>query len=149
MKISSCLENAQRIFLDTAPVIYFVEKNPIYLGKVEIVFKRLDEGRLSAAASPVTLSECLVLPLRLGKQDVAQAFIQILSNNITVFFVVIEEQLASRAADLRARYNLTLVDAFQVAAAIASECDAFLTNDEALKRVTELNVIVLDEVDAG
>jgi len=63
--------------------------------------------------------------------------------------VAIEEQVASRAADLRARYNLTLTDAFQVAAALVAGCDAFLTNDDAIKRVTELNVIVIDEVEAG
>jgi predicted nucleic acid-binding protein len=40
-----------------------------------------------------------------------------------------------------------LTDAFQVAVAIASGCDAFLTNDIALKRVTELGVIVLDEME--
>lgn len=64
-------------------------------------------------------------------------------------FVVIEDQIASQAADLCARYNLTLSDAFQAAAALAADCDAFLTNDDTLKRVIELNVIVLDEVKAG
>ena len=54
-----------------------------------------------------------------------------------------------KSADFRARYNLTLPDAFQVAAAIASDCDAFLTNDNTLKRVTELNTIVLDDMEAG
>lgn len=52
-----------------------------------------------------------------------------------------------KAADLRARYNLSLTDAFQVAVAIASNCDTFLTNDIALKRVTELGMIVLDEIE--
>jgi predicted nucleic acid-binding protein len=149
MKISSRLKNVNRIFLDTAPVIYYVEKNRNYLQKVRVVFERLDDGSLTGVASPVTLSECLVLPFRLEKPDVAQAFIQMLSNNSSTTFVVIEDQIACQAADLRARYNLTLSDAFQAAAAIASDCDAFLTNDDALKRVTELNVIVLDEVEAG
>ena len=149
MKISARLKKIERIFLDTAPVIYFVEKNPEYLEKVRIVFDRLDDGTLSGAASPVTLSECLVLPIRLGKPEVVQAFIQLLGNSNNMLFVAIEEQVASRAADLRARYNLTLTDAFQVAAALVAGCDAFLTNDDAIKRVTELNVIVIDEVEAG
>ncbi len=149
MKISSRLKNVHRIFLDTAPVIYYVEKNRIYLQKVRAVFERLDDGLLTGVTSPVTLSECLVLPFRLGKPDVAQAFVQILSNNSSMTFVVIEDQIANQAADLRARYNLTLADAFQAASAIAVDCNAFLTNDDTLKRVTELNVIVLDEVEAG
>ena len=149
MKISSKLKNIHRIFLDTAPVFYFVEKNRNYLQKVQVVFERLDDGTLAGVASPVTLSECLVLPFRLGKPEVAQAFIQMLSKSNNMTFVVIEDQIASQAADLRARYNLTLADAFQAAAALAADCDAFLTNDDTLKRVIELNVIVLDEVEAG
>jgi predicted nucleic acid-binding protein len=53
--------------------------------------------------------------------------------------------VADQAANLRARHNLTLADALQVAVALSSGCDAFLTNDAALKRVEGLNVIVLDE----
>lgn len=51
------------------------------------------------------------------------------------------------AADFRARYNLSLPDALQAAVALVAGCDAFLTNDAALKRVTELRVITLDEVE--
>ena len=59
----------------------------------------------------------------------------------------IDEVIARRAAQLRARYPLALDDAFQIVTAIIAQCDAFLTNDATLKRVTELNVIVLDEVE--
>jgi hypothetical protein len=37
-------------------------------------------------------------------------------------------------------------DAFPIAAALAAGCDAFLTNDAALKRVSELRVLVLEEL---
>jgi predicted nucleic acid-binding protein len=56
------------------------------------------------------------------------------------------DAVAESAAELRARYNLSLTDALQMAAALAAGCDAFLTNDTALKRVTELRVLVLDDL---
>lgn len=59
----------------------------------------------------------------------------------------IDDQIANQAAELRARYGLALPDSFQIAIAILSGCDAFLTNDLALKRVTEISAIVLDEMD--
>jgi predicted nucleic acid-binding protein len=62
-------------------------------------------------------------------------------------FFPIDEVVADKAAELRARYNLTLTDAFQLAVAIRAECDAFLTNDSDLKRVKEIPVIVLSEAD--
>ena len=59
------LDSVHLIFLDTAPVIYFVEKNPSFAPKVQPIFDRLDNGKLSAVVSPITLAECLVLPYKL------------------------------------------------------------------------------------
>ena len=149
MKISERLQAAQRVFLDTAPVIYFVEKHPRYADLARVVFDRIDDGSLLGISSPVTLAECLVLPYRLGQPDVADAFISLLAGGEGVTFVAIDDVVAGKAAELRARYGLPLPDSFQIAAAIIAECDAFLTNDLALKRVSEINAIVLDEVEAG
>ncbi len=52
-----------------------------------------------------------------------------------------------RAAELRASYNLALTDAFQVAAALATGCDAILTNDQGLKRVKEIKVLMLGDLE--
>jgi predicted nucleic acid-binding protein len=149
MKISKRLQSVKRIFLDSAPVIYYIEKNPDYLDKTQPIFERLDDGSLSATSSPITLAECLVLPYRLGKLETAHAFFQMLVNSESVTFINLDDQAASTAADLRARYNLSLPDALQVAAALLAGCDAFLTNDSSLGRISELSMIVLDEVEPG
>jgi len=60
--------------------------------------------------------------------------------------VSIDSETAKVAADLRARYNLRTPDALQLATAIKAGCDAFLTNDATLKKVTELKVLVLSEL---
>lgn len=54
---------------------------------------------------------------------------------------------AERAADLRARYGFRLPDALQLAVAIGERCEAFLPNDRRLARVTELRVLVLDDLE--
>ncbi|MFB2977929.1 type II toxin-antitoxin system VapC family toxin [Microseira sp. BLCC-F43] len=56
------------------------------------------------------------------------------------------QYLAIQAEQIRSRYNLQLPDAFQIAIALAANCEAFLTNDVILRRVTELRVLVLDEL---
>jgi predicted nucleic acid-binding protein len=123
------LDGIHQIFLDTAPVIYYVEKNPSFAPLLQPVFNRLDDGDLVAVVSPITLAECLVLPYRLGKSKVAEIFTELLVNSQSVLFLPIDETTADRAADLRARYNLTLSDTFQIATAIQAGCEAFLTND--------------------
>jgi len=147
MKLAKQLEKIGVIFLDTAPVIYFVEQNPEFGSKVQGVFERLDEGKLTAVVSPITLAECLVLPYKQKKSEIAQVFTELLANSESVLFYPIDEVIADKAADLRARYNLTLTDAFQLAIAIQAECDAFLTNDVDLKRVKEISVLVLSEAE--
>lgn len=65
-KLKDVLENVRRIFLDTAPVIYFVEKNERFLNSVKTVFGLIDDGRLLAITSPITLAEsCATLPSRI------------------------------------------------------------------------------------
>ena len=141
------LKAARRVFLDTAPVIYYVEANPRYVGRVQECFDRLDGGTLTAVVSPITLAECLVLPYKQKETDIAQLFTDLLVNSESVLFYPIDETTADKAADLRARYNLTLTDAFQIAVAIQADCDSFLTNDSDLKRVSEISILLLSEVE--
>ncbi len=148
MKMSERLRTVTRIFLDTAPVIYFVEKNPRYVDVARVVFDLIDSGALKAVTSPVTLAECLILPYRTRQAEVAEAFTELLVNDEQVNFMLIDDQTANKAAELRVRYNLTLPDSFQLAVASLAGCDAFFTNDIALKRVSEINVIALDDVEA-
>jgi len=62
-------------------------------------------------------------------------------------FQPIDIAVGQQAAVLRANYNLTLTDALQVATALAASCNVFLTNDRTLQRVTELQIIVLNDLE--
>ena len=66
MKVADALRGVSRIFLDTAPVIYFVERAPLHFDRVGPVFDLIDVGSVAAVTSPITLAECLVVPCRLG-----------------------------------------------------------------------------------
>jgi predicted nucleic acid-binding protein len=147
MKFAEQLDSLRLVFLDTAPVIYYVEKNPDFSEKVQPIFSKLDEGTLTAVVSPITLAECLVLPYKIPNPDITQIFSDLLVNSENMLFYPIDEVIADKAADLRARYNITLTDAFQIAVAIQSECEVFLTNDVDLKRITEIPIVVLSEVE--
>ena len=150
MTIEESLQGVTRLFLDTAPVIYFVERNLQYLATVREVFNRIRDGLLIAVTSPVTLAECLIYPYRLGQTQLEQDFIDTLVNgNNTLFVPIADPIIAIQAAQIRARYNLQLPDAFQIAVALAAGCEAFLTNDATFRRVIELRVLVLDDFDTA
>ena len=147
MKIADVLANIQLLFLDTAPVIYHVEANPAYQPLTDQVFQNIQAGTLSVVTSSITLSECLVHPYRRGDAALAQKFRDVIAGGANTRYVGVDA-VAEQAAEIRARYNLKLADSFQLAAAIAAGCDAFLTNDTALKRVGEITVLALDELEA-
>jgi len=145
VSIDESIQGITRLFLDTAPVIYLVEQNTQYLVLVRAVFQCIREGSPIAVTSPVTLAECLVHPYTRGDMQLQQNFIQLITNTNNIDFVSINQNIALQAAELRARYNLSLTDAFQVAVALATNCDAFLTNDATIERVTELQILVLND----
>lgn len=147
MKVSDAFQGITKVFLDTAPVVYYIEATPGFAAVIDAVFALLDTGQFQAAVSPVTLAECLVLPRRLGELQLEQAFVNFLTNTEGIEFVVLDAAVGQIAADLRVRYNLKLPDALQVATAISSGCDGFLTNDNQVQRVTELQVLVIGELE--
>jgi predicted nucleic acid-binding protein len=145
-KIADALANVQELFLDTAPIIYHVEGILAYQPLTDQIFQAIQAGSLSAVTSSITLSECLVHPYRRGDMVLAQKFRDVITAGINTRYVGVDA-VAERAAEFRAHYNLKLADSFQIAAAIAAGCDAFLTNDSALKRVSGTTILVLDELE--
>lgn len=147
MRIDESLENVRRLFLDSAPVIYHIEENSRYRPLTTFVFSGLDRGLFTAVTSPITLAECLVIPYRLGQIELRQIFADQIVSGDNTEFISINQTIASQAAELRSRYHLNLLDALQAASAIAGNCDALLTNDFAFKRINELPILVLDELE--
>lgn len=118
MNITDSLQGVTRLFLDTAPVIYYIERNPQYFALVSVVFNHIANSGVMGVASPVTLAECLVLPAQLGQIQVRQDFIELLTETDGIEFVEIDQTIAGQTAQIRARHNLQLPDAFQVAVAL-------------------------------
>ena len=59
MTISKALEEIQTVFLDTAPVIYFIEAHHQFGPLVKEVVELMNENRIQAFTSVLTLSEVL------------------------------------------------------------------------------------------
>ncbi len=146
MTLADALRGVSLLFLDTAPVIYQVEQNLAYSALAGAVFQEIDAGRVGAVTSPVTLAECLVHPYKTASTARIKAFTALITIGRNTQFVAIDQAIAQKAAEFRAGYNLLLPDALQVAVAVMSGCDALLTNDRGLQRVTELRVLVLDDL---
>ena len=147
MNIRDALKGIQRLYTDTAPLIYYVEENPTYVSRMDAIINALEDRPIEAVSSVITLTEVLAHPLKLGNARLVQEYRDILLNSSGFRLLPISSRIAESAADLRARYNLPTPDALHVAAGLDARCDAFLTNDASIKRVTEIAVLVLDELE--
>lgn len=94
----------------------------------------------------VLLAEVLVEPLLQGRQDLQQAYRSILQSSQNFYLVNVSEFIAEEAARLRAQYSLRTPDPIHMATALHTGCNAFLTNDRGLRRVTQIPVPVLDDL---
>ncbi|GBC82614.1 tRNA(fMet)-specific endonuclease VapC [bacterium HR10] len=146
MSLDDVLSGVARLGLDTAPIIYFVKAHPRYDAVMTEVFRRIADGTITGVTSVITLTEVLVHPLRQGRRELQLEYRDLLLQSANFEIVPLDVAAAERAADLRARYNVRTPDALQLAAALAAGCDAFLTNDASLKRVTEIKVLVVAEL---
>lgn len=93
----------------------------------------------------ITLIEVITQPLRLNRQDLVGTYTNALLNSPNVLTLPIDSTIAHRAAELRARFNLRTPDAIQLATALIAQADVFITNDERLKNVTDIPVLLIGE----
>jgi len=140
------LADAKRVFLDTAPIIYYLEAHPTYAPTIEGLFDRLDRNEISAVTSPVTLLESLIQPIRYGDTRLIDQFTTLITRGAGITFVSLDLEIALLAAEVRAKQRLNLADAMQVATALALRCDTLLTNDIELRRVTDIAVVVVNDL---
>jgi predicted nucleic acid-binding protein len=147
VKLDDALRGVTLLGLDTAPLSYLVEDHPRYAPLVTDVADRIANRQFVAVTSVISLAEVLVQPLARGDRYLQQRFRDLLLHGDEIRALPVTVAMAERAAELRARYGMKLPDAIQIAAALAEDCEAFLTNDRRLARVTEIRVLVLDDLE--
>ncbi|MCO5207135.1 MAG: PIN domain-containing protein [Anaerolineae bacterium] len=131
--------------IDTAPFIYFIERNDNFHTIVQPVFAALDAGTLQAVTSTITLAEVLVQPLRNNRPKLAQRYREILQDSVGLSLINVTPDVAERTAQFRAAYQLRTPDAIQIATALQANATHFLTNDRQLRKITEIKVLLLSD----
>ena len=137
--------SGQRICIDTAPVIYFIENHVKYRNIIRPVFTEIASGNIEATTSTITLLEVLVHPLRTGDETLAEKYRDILLSSEGLSTFEIFHEVSEMASRLRAKYSIRTPDAIQIAVGIMYHATKFLTNDPILKKVSDIKVLVLDD----
>lgn len=137
MTIAGELNRVSSLFIDTAPIIYYIEAHPQFGPLAKEVFDSFLSGRITAYSSVLTLTEVLPKPMESGDVKLARKFSEFLEHGKNLNLVEITAAIAKQAGILRGHYP--------VLRALDAGADAFITNDKKLKRMKEINVLVLSD----
>ncbi|MBS3772467.1 MAG: PIN domain-containing protein [Bacteroidales bacterium] len=135
----------KRVFLDTAPLICYIEERKGSIEILDPLFNLNISGYTEFITSTLTLLEVLVLPIRLKRQDLVDQYEMILTQSDSIHIIELNLGISRLAAEIRAEYNYKTPDSIQLATAINSNSDYFLTNDKKLKH-SNLKIITPDDL---
>lgn len=135
----------KKVFLDTTPLIYFLDDDIHFGLKTRQIFEEILYNDRLLLTSVLTCMEYLVHPYRTNNQAKIKAYADFL-NDCHIPVLSINLEIATRAAQIRAAYkDFKSLDALQLATACAYGCDAFLTNDKQLRQFREIHCLTIDD----
>ena len=136
----------RKLFLDTAPVVYYLDDNERYADVVQnFIFASFVNG-IEVLTSVITATEYLTHPYRNKDEERISTFFEFIAKS-KISIVPIDLVIAEKAAQIRADYpNFKTMDSLQLATALTNDCDAFLTNDKQLVQFSGLHCITVDSL---
>jgi uncharacterized protein len=127
------------IYLDTNIIILSVETGNDWAPVIRDLFHAIDEDRVRAFTSELTLAEVLAKPMTLGARDLITRYRELLAPDSRIRMWPVDRIVLESAAAFQGQFKIKLLDAIHVATAKHSGCDYFLTQDKVLgKRIAPL-----------
>lgn len=135
-----------KVFLDTTPIIYFLDEDVNFGNKVERILSEILLSGKEMVTSTITCMEYLTYPYKTDNLEKADAFFDfIIDCNIPIY--VVDVAIAKKAARIRAEYKgFKSMDAIQLATACQTGCDLFLTNDKQLRQFKYIKCITMEDL---
>lgn len=143
--IAAALRNHRVVGFDTSIFIYHLELSRRYAEVAAVALTGLASNEFRGVTSVLTLMEIAVRPLQTGRPEVADIYGVSLNTFPNLTIATIDNDTARQAAELRAIYRLGTPDAIHVAACLQHGATAFVTNDKTLRRIEEIELLLLDD----
>jgi predicted nucleic acid-binding protein len=142
---SLTLPSSGLVYFDANPVIYSVEKHPVYGPLLQPLWQAAQARTIEIVSSDLVLLETLVGPLIAGDTALANAYEQLFQQAQTRL-LPITQTILRQAARLRATTKLKTPDALHAATAFDAGCVLFVTNDMAFRLVASLPLAILADL---
>jgi predicted nucleic acid-binding protein len=133
------------VYFDTSPIIYSVEKHPIYEPLLLPLWQAAKGKTVEIVSSELALMETLTGALKAGDAALVQAYEQLFQQAQTRLLPITQPVLRE-AARLRATTRLRTPDALHAATAQQTGCVLFVTNDVTFRGTVSIPLVILDDL---
>jgi predicted nucleic acid-binding protein len=136
-----------RIYLDTNVFVEAIEgRRPISSLTTELLLANSERQPQRLVTSELTLSELLVKPLEMQRDDLVQVYDNWAITNAYLEVVPVVRDVLRGAATLRSRdKSLKLPDAIHLTTACGTKCRYFLTGDKRISGQYGVEILLLTE----
>lgn len=133
-----------KLFLDACAVIYLIESQQEQGRKTRLLVDEARKSNVRLSISRLSFLECRVLPLKTQSRELLDCYDQFFRLP-GLEIVELDSTVIDIATELRANHagGLRTPDAIQLACAITSGANQFLTGDKKLAAILEIKVIVV------
>lgn len=128
------------IGFDTNIFIYHFEKHPEFHKSADKALENLAKPKHLGITSVLTLIELLAFPQESSNIKNLQ---EALLTNPNLKIIDLNQEISLEAAKIRRTYGFRTSDAIQLATALLSKANKFVTNDRRLKQFKELKIQLL------
>lgn len=134
------------VYLDANIFIYAVEGFQKYSALCDSIFRSIEEMKIHAVTSEITLAEVLVQPLKTANARAIAEYEDIIQDRFDLRIAPVTRDILRSAAAMRASHGLKLPDAIHVATAHSARSEFIFTADLSLKAPHPIKVVTLDEL---
>ena len=132
-----------KILLDTEPLIKFFSEEEGW-ECVQEILTAIEEGKIEASMSVVTLTEIYYKYLHEKREDVAKARTDDLRYAIYIRKLDLNEETAIKAGEFKGKYSIPIADA-QIAASAYIENLIVISDDADFKKMNEIKTLTEKE----
>ncbi len=133
-----------KLFLDACSIIYLIESHQQQGQNTRSLITQALQNKTQLVISRLSFLECRVLPLKEKDERLLESYNQFFCAT-ALQIIELNADVINIATDLRANYSSSLrtPDALQIACALTSKADQFLTGDKKLSVIEEIDIIIV------
>jgi len=144
-KFDNLIKNKGIIGVDTNVFIYQFQAHPKYSPLTNQLFLLLERKKVLLNTSFISLIEVLSFPGLKDKKNLSELYETFLLHTDNLKVIYPNLSISKKTIALRKKYKLSVPDCLQIASAWDAKSKLFITNDEKLKKVEEIEVLVLED----